>query len=669
MKVRELRGHADALGFTPQEPVRWLAPGELARTAVKVVLAAVFAGYADKREFQGVLAAELLEAPPGRPEARELWFDFVADLGDGFDATSSVAWALAAEELSVPATGSGTPGDGSLGEDSPDDATPGTATPVPGAPGAPGAALRNVPLRLPRGSLLVLGGDEVYPTASAAGYEDRMKGPYRAALPEAADPPLMVALPGNHDWYDGLTAFLRMFAQQRPIGGWQTRQTRSYFCVRLPERWWLVGLDSQLGSYFDDPQLRYFQEHLSAHLLPGDGVIVCSAEPTWLKSADRNADAFNALHWFDRNVVRQHLDRDTGERRPTHAAVRLWLTGDRHHYARYAELLPDDPPGAPGTGPGAPVPDPRRRQMVTCGLGGAYLAATHRLPPVLPLPPYGSRLRDKDDPPVEFARMAATYPDAAESRRLTRGIAVPWSGRWLPLRNAGFAPLVAVVHAVLFLLSSFLFALAEGVTRPVDAVRRAGVGDVWGFGAVCLGVAGGLLLLGFLGRLLRRRRASPPSRAAVASLAQATVALAALAVTVALRFPASWPGWAVLLVCLAVAAGFGAFVGSGVFALWVLSARAGPVAEWQMSGQSIEEYKGFLRLHIAPGGDLTVHPLALTAVCHDWELADDPTGGRSRHAPDAAPAVRRLVPAKLPVPVRHPTVRLIEEPFVISRGA
>lgn len=626
MKVRELRGHADELGFTPQEPVRWLAPRELARTAVKVVLAAVFAGYADKREFQAVLDTELLEAPPGRPGARELWFDFVADLGDGFDATASVAWAVAQDGLPV-------------------------------APAGPGTG--DVPLRLPRGSLLVLGGDEVYPTASAKAYEDRMKGPYRAALPEAADPPLLVALPGNHDWYDGLTAFLRMFTQGRPIGGWQTRQTRSYFCVRLPEGWWLVGLDSQLGTYFDDPQLRYFQEHLSARLRPGDGVIVCSAEPTWLDSAGRNPDAFNALHWFDRNVVRLHTDPESGERRPTGASVRLWLTGDRHHYARYVERLPGDPPDAP---------DPRRRQMVTCGLGGAYLAATHRLPPLLPLPPFGARLRDKDDPPVEFARMAATYPDAAESRRLTRGIAVPWSGHWLPWRNPGFAPLCAGVHAVLFLLLSFLFALARGVTRPVDAVRRAGVGDFWGFGGVCLAVGGALLLIGFLGRLVRRRRAAPPSRTAVATLSQVVVGLAALAVTVALPFPAGWHGWVVLLVCLAVAGVLGAVVGSGVFALWVLSAREGEVAEWQMSGQSIEDHKGFLRLHIAPGGDLTVYPLAMPAVCRDWRLSDDPTGGRYRRA-EGSPGARSLVAAKRPVPVEDPAVRLIEDPFVISRGA
>ena len=69
----------------------------------------------------------------------------------------------------------------------------------------------------------------------------------------------MLALPGNHDWYDGLTAFLRLFTQDRMIGGWRTEQKRSYFTVQLPHRWWLVGLDSQLDSYFDDPQLKYFE--------------------------------------------------------------------------------------------------------------------------------------------------------------------------------------------------------------------------------------------------------------------------------------------------------------------------------------------------------------------------------------------------------------------------
>src|SRR4029453_4549246 len=137
-----------------------------------------------------------------------LWFDHVADLGDGFDPTYTVGRLIAADAAA---------GGGPSGAEDP-------------------------PVRLPRGRLLVLGGDQVYPTASSAGYEDRLKGPYRAALPAgAADPPpVLVALPGNHDWYDGLTAFLRLFAQRRPLGGWRTGQTRSYFVVHLPPGWGAV---------------------------------------------------------------------------------------------------------------------------------------------------------------------------------------------------------------------------------------------------------------------------------------------------------------------------------------------------------------------------------------------------------------------------------------------
>ena len=42
---------------------------------------------------------------------------------------------------------------------------------------------------LPRGDILVFGGDEVYPAASTEGYEDRLEGPWRAALPWTAPRP------------------------------------------------------------------------------------------------------------------------------------------------------------------------------------------------------------------------------------------------------------------------------------------------------------------------------------------------------------------------------------------------------------------------------------------------------------------------------------------------
>ncbi|MFI6422050.1 hypothetical protein ACIBG6_32175 [Streptomyces sp. NPDC050842] len=608
MDVNELRRHATALRFTPRDPVRWLAPTELARTAVKVGLAAVFADYADKREIQGALRAGLLQAPLAQPDAGEIWIDFVADLGDGFEATYSVASALAAPELAVSAAES-----------------------------------------CPRGSLLVLGGDQVYPVASTTAYEDRLKGPYRAALPSAPDQPLMLALPGNHDWYDGLTAFLRTFAQDGSIGGWQTRQTRSYFAVRLPRRWWLVGLDSQLGSYIDDPQRRYFETCLSPRLLPGDSVIVCSAAPTWVKS-HADPDAFNTLHWFDRNFVRTRLDRATGQREDTGAAIRLWLTGDKHHYARYAERLPDDPHASGGP----PHANPRRRQMVTCGLGGAFLSSTHRLPTALPLPPATSRLREKDDPPTAFALTPHTYPTAEASRSLARGIANPFTRHWLGWRNPLFAVLAGVVQLVLVLLMSGAFALAAGRKHPVDAVRSAGADDLIGMFGMCAFLFALPFLLGW-GR--RPADARPPRRMTgpiVATLLQLSVAVGVLAITVTVvwALPPSWFGFFLLVIPLIVIAVLGALLGSEAFALWVLWTDYGLVADWQMSGQSIDDSTGFVRMHIAPDGTLTLYPLALDGTCRDWELdvvADTPTSW-----------VR-------PIPGTPPTVRLIEHPVVIAR--
>src|SRR5690242_6263825 len=109
------------LGFTPQPPVAWLSPGQLARTAVQVVLSAQFGAYLDKRELQSALPARSYSIGAGE---RELWFDFVADIGDGFNATYSIAYLLG--QASLPLAGTD----------------------------------------LPRGQVLVLGGDEVYPTAS-----------------------------------------------------------------------------------------------------------------------------------------------------------------------------------------------------------------------------------------------------------------------------------------------------------------------------------------------------------------------------------------------------------------------------------------------------------------------------------------------------------------------
>jgi hypothetical protein len=78
----------EELDFEPRAPISWFSPGELGLTAKKLLVSKIFGDYADKRELIGTLP------DPGiidRRDDDETWIDYVADLGDGFDATYSVA--------------------------------------------------------------------------------------------------------------------------------------------------------------------------------------------------------------------------------------------------------------------------------------------------------------------------------------------------------------------------------------------------------------------------------------------------------------------------------------------------------------------------------------------------------------------------------------------------
>ena len=92
----------------------------------------------------------------------------------------------------------------------------------------------------------------------------------------------MVAVAGNHDWYDGLTSFLRLYCRGLDVGGWRTEQSRSYFTLKLPHRWWLLGIDVVLDQFIDVPQLDYFKDVVDRHMQPGDRVIVTLHQPSWM---------------------------------------------------------------------------------------------------------------------------------------------------------------------------------------------------------------------------------------------------------------------------------------------------------------------------------------------------------------------------------------------------
>ncbi|MFN2607796.1 MAG: metallophosphoesterase, partial [Acidimicrobiales bacterium] len=285
--------------------VRWFDPHQLLDTAARVVVSGVWSSYSDSRELQALVPS----ACSDKSELPEVWFDYVSDLGDGWDSTYTVARTLAREDLEL----------GWEGESRP----------------------------TMRGQILVMGGDQVYPVPKRTEYENRLIGPYRSALPCApGDAPDLFAIPGSHDWYDGLINFTNVFCRRRSIGGWRTSQTRSYFALKLPHRWWLWAVDMQFGNYLDEVQLQYFAD-VAVDMERGDSVILCMAKE--VESGRKSAEAGT-----DRDL--QYLEREVIE--PAGGRVALFLKSGRHYYCRYEE-------------------NGGSRQLITAGGGGAFMHPTH----------------------------------------------------------------------------------------------------------------------------------------------------------------------------------------------------------------------------------------------------------------------------------------------------
>ena len=338
-----------ALGFTPQPMVRWLGPRGLSATAMQVLLSTIFGAYSDKREIQAALKEP---SESDFSDHDELWFDFLADTGDGFNPTFTTATLVARDQLVLV--------DG--GEE----------------------------VATPRGPLLVLGGDLAYPAATPTQFNQRFLGPMTLAFPESAagdDPPTMIACAGNHDWYDGLTTFLRLFCDGRRIAGWRTEQTRSYFAIELPHRWWILGIDLAFDFFIDTPQMDFFRKLAAERIQPGDRVILVTHRPSWLftgmgeKKLYTHGSTVN-LQKFEREILQ-----DNG------IEVPLVLAGDIHHYNRYVSADGD-------------------QQRITAGAGGTFLHPTNHLRTEFEWPAASG--------PTTF-RQEQIYPDAARSQAAAVG--------------------------------------------------------------------------------------------------------------------------------------------------------------------------------------------------------------------------------------------------------
>lgn len=354
--------------FDPQPMVRWYNTSLLAATGMKTLISSLFGNFADKREIQAALSERCSFDYSDRDTC---WLDYIADLGDGFDATFTMAKLLSEDTLQLDGTNT------------------------------------------PRGKLLVMGGDQVYPTPEVIEYKNRLQGPYKAAYPwveNDADRPHLFAIPGNHDWYDGLTNFIKLFCQERAIGNWLTQQKRSYFAIKLPHRCWLWGIDVQLHADIDQPQREYFSEIVEREMEDGDHIILCTAEPAWIFHAlERGNDSYERLQFF---IDKHILLKDPREHKTPSKKLNLMavFSGDLHHYARYEV----------GEGEG--------EQLITAGGGGAFTHPTHIL---------------KDQIQTVNGRQAQlkkVYPSKQESK------AMAFRNLWFPFINREMAMMLGFIY-------------------------------------------------------------------------------------------------------------------------------------------------------------------------------------------------------------------------------
>ena len=317
--------------------VKWLLAAGLLRKLLSIAKSMV-ANELDIRDWMSG------QPPPDfRTGREEVWFDYIADTGDdpmvmeklaGWMARDYDADSLERECLEV-------------GER--------IAEPHPA---------------LPRGAFLFVGGDTAYHVADETTLRHRFVEPFERASQGRvwADRPVY-AIPGNHDYYDHLVGFNRLFRKPYPekaksvlpLPGYSVTQDASYVKILLPGEWELWGAD--IGPHgIDYRQWKYFRP---GEALPPSRLVLCTPTPPIAHGKldiDNQAElrAYAKLVFFEQpppiaddtvkidsvsdhtapasvlEQVPKFCEDAPGVETPPQWACRLFLSGDTHHYARYS---------------------------------------------------------------------------------------------------------------------------------------------------------------------------------------------------------------------------------------------------------------------------------------------------------------------------------------------
>lgn len=551
----------------------WFDPVSLARTGYEVFISNIFGQHADRRLMENLADTgglrERLYYDFSDLGDKDFWFDYIADVGDGFNSTYTMAYHLSRPTLELR---------------SPDPARPSYETEA--------------------GRILIFGGDEVYPVGDKALYNERLVVPYKTAFPakkiakdEPPDDtglPAVFAVPGNHDWYDGLASFFHIFCEQHKFGGWQTMQNRSYFALKLPRGWWLFGTDMQLGSALDKPQMEYFGK-LMDKVGDNERIILCNAEPNWSKGKlHANDPGFSNrnMGFFEGHVLRRHK-------------VAIYIAGDSHYYRRHEEILKTD---------GSAKDDPR--QKITAGGGGAFLHPTHKqdLAEVGKIPPF---------------KLCKSFPDERVCSRLC------WWNLLFPLWNPWFGLLtgaLALLTAKAFLSDLRTFKLSQFDQALMTVFRDALIAPFAIFWVL-------FILLGFM---FFTRSPSWPYRITAGLLH-------GLAHLLIVFFTSWWVSYylsggnkvdftvgQLLLGGLLIFIG-GWIAGSFIMGFYLLISLNffGRHHNEAFSALKIEDYKNFVRFKIEENGDLLIFPIGVRRVTKKWK--ENPPSIEPRIVPEVEP--------------------------------
>lgn len=474
---------------------------------------------------------------------REVWIDFVADTGDDHDLSRAVARMLFATYA------------------------------LAGGEGR----------TLPRGEILIFGGDTAYPAATAPELERRLLRPWNGVLQEVGEGEtrrVLLGIPGNHDWYDGLDGFGRLFRRTplrdlpEPLAARQTVPVASsepdplagalerhlhldeigeslrlageafeslaailvgakvkradrlrlggYTAVQEAS-YWALPLAPGLDLWGVDRQLRtadfrqrVFFAERRAEAQPR-GILFVAPDPAFA-FGEANDPGAKLLEACELSMEKNHL---------------FYLTGDVHHYERLTVAS---------------------SLHVIAGGGGAFLHGSRIAPDLGTLPPQHA------------------YPDKKTSRRI--GLAIPWR---LAAGTAGLLP-----HIAFGLLAAIeLFALARGAVSATVASTVA----------TLLAIAG-------LTLAVRVRLERPVATWSVSTLFGLVLGLAPLGLRLLFEAVLPGPAWVVPGVILTHAF-FGSFV-LGAFLL--VLALTGLEHHQGFAALGHPGFRHFVRLCVHPSG-------------------------------------------------------------------